>query len=225
MRYPVRSLLAPPPILATDRSEPPRPSWEWTPTSTGAIAAVGAVAVILATGLGGAAAPTIILRIALIGAFAAAAIIAQRARDGSQLGQLLGTVTSFCVLWMLGGASWGPARAVGVVLCAAAPAVLAYLMLVYPSGWLRTAPEQLLLVIGIGALIAGALTIMTSTSLIVIIWLVLAAGTVALMLGRGRLGPPGPTRCALVPYASSRSRQHCWPCSLSCGRLVRAPGP
>ena len=115
----------------------------WTPVGTAVTAVTGGVVVALATAVNGAPASAhvaIILRLAIIAAVAAAAITAQTARDGSRLGQLLGTITLFCVLWMLNGASWGPAHAVGVVLSATAPVVIAYLMLAHPSGRLHRRP-------------------------------------------------------------------------------------
>lgn len=128
--------------------------------STAVTAGGGGVLVALATAVGGVPASAhaaIVLRLSIIGAFAAAAIVAQTARSASRLGQVLGTVTLFCVLWMLNGASWGPAHAVGVVLSIAAPVVIAYVMLAHPSGRLHRLVERVLLAAAGGALIAGAL--------------------------------------------------------------------
>jgi signal transduction histidine kinase len=128
--------------------------------STALTAVAGGVVVALATALGGVPASAhraIILRLAIIGGFAAAAIVAQTARSASRLGQVLGTVTLFCVVWMLNGASWSPAHAVGVVASAAAPVVIAYVMLAQPSGGLRRSAQRLLIGISGGTLVAASL--------------------------------------------------------------------
>jgi signal transduction histidine kinase len=132
----------------------------WTPTSTAVTAAAGCVVVALATTIGGSHASAhgaILLRLGIIAAFAAAAIAAQTMRSASRLGQLLGMVTLFCVFWMLNGASWGPAHAVGVVLSTTAPVVIAYVMLAHPSGRLHRPAERVLIGVAGGALVASAL--------------------------------------------------------------------
>lgn len=132
----------------------------WTPMSTGVTAAAGGIVVTLATVVGDtspSARTAIVLRLAIIGAFAAAAIVAQTTRSASRLGQVLATVTLFCALWMLNGATWGPAHAVGVVLSVTAPVVIAYVTLVHPSGRLHRPVERLLIAGAGGALVAAAL--------------------------------------------------------------------
>jgi signal transduction histidine kinase len=152
--------------IAAHGSIPKQGRRRWTPVATAVTGVAGGVAVALATAVNGAPASAhfaIILRLAIIAAVAAAAIAAQTARAGSRLGQLLGTITLFCVLWMLNGASWGPAHAVGVVLSATAPVVIAYLMLAHPSGRLHRRPERLLIAGAGGTLVAGSLAALAIT--------------------------------------------------------------
>jgi signal transduction histidine kinase len=139
----------------------------WTPASTGTVAvgAVGAVvaagAVTLATATtAGVATPHagLAVRVAIIGAFAVAAITAQTTRMGSRLGQVLGATTLFCALWMLNAASWAPARAVGTLSSMVAPVVLAYVMLAYPAGRLHGRGDRLLIAVASGTLVAGSLS-------------------------------------------------------------------
>ncbi len=128
--------------------------------STAMTAAAGGAVVTLTNAIGDAPASAhvaVVLRLAMIGVLAAAAIVAQTTRVGSRLGQLLGSITLFCVLWMLNGASWGPAHAVGVVLSMSAPVVIAYLMLAHPSGRLHRRLEGLLIAAAGGTLIAASL--------------------------------------------------------------------
>ena len=134
-----------------------RPSW--TPISTAVVAGAGVAAVALATVMSTdvpAAHAAFAFRVAIIGAFAAAAITAQASRAGSRLGQLLGMMTLFCVAWMLNGSSWAPARAVGIVASTVAPVLIAYLMLAYPAGRLLARADRLLIAIAGVALIAGS---------------------------------------------------------------------
>jgi signal transduction histidine kinase len=132
----------------------------WTPVSTGMVAAVAVGAVTVATTTtAGVATPHagLAARVAIIGAFAVAAITAQTTRMGSRLGQVLGAATLFCALWMLNVASWAPARAVGTLSSIVAPVVLAYVMLAYPTGRLRGWGERLLIAIAGGTLVVASL--------------------------------------------------------------------
>jgi signal transduction histidine kinase len=153
-------------VLTLRVAVPPRfwtvaaPRLTWTPGWTGVVAAAGVSAVTVATATSSAAGTphaALALRVAIIGTFAGAAITAQRMRPGSRLGQILGATTLFCALWMLNGASWGPARAVGTVLSMVAPVVLAYVMLAYPSGRLQGAGNRILLGAAGGTLVAASL--------------------------------------------------------------------
>ncbi|MGZ4298361.1 MAG: sensor histidine kinase [Solirubrobacteraceae bacterium] len=149
-----------PALPASSASEPSRGHGRWTPASTVLVAAAGVGAVALATAVGtdvSSAHTAFGLRATIITAFAAAAVTAQTMRAGSRLGQLLGTMTLFCVLWMLNGALWAPAHAVGALLSAIAPVVLAYVMLAYPGGRLRGSADRLLIAITGGTLVAGSL--------------------------------------------------------------------
>jgi len=131
----------------------------WTPASTAVLAGVGVVAIALVNAVSTdmtTAHAAFAMRVAIIAAFAAAAITAQTTRVGSRLGQLLGTMTLFCVLWMLNGASWAPAHAIGVVASTVAPVALAYVMLSYPAGRLHGAAERLLIAVAGGSLVAGS---------------------------------------------------------------------
>jgi signal transduction histidine kinase len=131
----------------------------WRPVSTGVVAIAGGAAVTVATAVN-TATPTsdgaLALRLAMIGSFAVAAVTAQTTRTGSRLGQLLGTMTLFCALWTLNGATWAPARALGTLLSTVAPAVLAYVVLAHPTGRLHDGPDRLLIGIAGGTLIAGS---------------------------------------------------------------------
>jgi signal transduction histidine kinase len=91
------------------------------------------------------------LRVAIILAFGAAAVVAQRSHLPPRMGQVLGSMTLFCSFWMVNGASGRAAFTVGTLASGLAPLALLYVLLAYNSGLLRTSTERWFVAGGGGA--------------------------------------------------------------------------